>query len=227
MIIKISNLLSPKQVSDIRENLDKASWVNGNETAGTQAIGVKHNQQVEATDPKAQHCGNMILDALAQHPTFISAALPLKIFPPMFNRYESDETYGLHVDNSIRFVRGTNVRIRTDLSATVFLTDPNDYEGGELIIEDKSTSHSFKLNAGDMILYPSTRLHKVTPVTSGARISACFWLQSMIRDHEQREILYDLDQSVQSLTTLHGNDHKDVMSTSAIYHRLIQRWADT
>lgn len=227
MILSIENLLSETQVQDIRSRLDDAQWVCGEQTAGAQAIGVKHNQQVDDQDAQGRHCAEMILGALAQHPTFISAALPLKIFPPLFNHYGVGETYGAHVDNAIRFVPGTNVRVRTDLSATLFLTDPDDYDGGHLTIANKSSTHRFKGKAGDMILYPSTRLHHVTPVTKGARISACFWLQSMVRDHEQREVLYDLDQSVQSLTVLHGNEHQDVMRTSAIYHRLIQKWADT
>jgi PKHD-type hydroxylase len=227
MIIPIPDVFTADQVRQIRQYLDDAPWQDGSITAGGQAISVKHNQQLDEQAQLTRQLSDAVLDALARTPLFISAALPMKIYPPMFNRYGVGETYGLHVDNAIRVVPGTPTRIRTDLSATLFLSDPDEYEGGELRIEDKFGSHSVKLNAGDLILYPSTSLHKVEPVTKGARVASFFWLQSMIRQHEQRDVLFDLDQSIQSLTEQHGNDHADVMRLSGIYQNLIQQWADT
>jgi len=227
MIIPIHQVFSREQVQQIREYLDDAEWVDGAATAGQQASSVKHNQQLEHDSTLCQQLGDVVLDALARHSTFISAALPQKIYPPLFNRYAVGEAYGLHVDNAIRIVPGTATRVRTDLSATLFLSDPDEYEGGELCIQDKFGSHKVKLAAGDMILYPSTSLHRVEPVTAGHRVSSFFWMQSMVRNHDQRDVLFDLDTSIQSLTTQHAHDHSDVMRLSAIYQNLIQQWVDT
>ncbi len=227
MIIPIHQVFTREQVSQIRGYLDDAEWVDGAETAGAQASSVKRNQQLSQDSALCQQLGDVVLDALARHSTFISAALPQKIYPPLFNRYSVGETYGLHVDNAIRVVPGTAVRVRTDLSATLFLSDPDEYEGGELTIQDKFGSHHVKLSAGDMILYPSTSLHRVEPITKGQRVSSFFWLQSMVRNHEQRDVLFDFDTSVQSLTSQHGHDHADVIRLSGIYQNLIQQWIDT
>jgi len=226
-MIVIPQVLSPLQLQNINHIIAKQDWVDGAITGGEQSNTVKNNQQLPADSGVVKGLEEQVLSALSQHPVFISAALPLKIFPPMFNRYTVGETYGLHVDNAIRIPPHSPTRIRTDLSATLFLTEPDAYEGGELIVENHYGSQSIKLAAGDMILYPSTRLHQVTPVTSGERISAVFWLQSMVRNDEHRSTLFDLDQSVQSLTSLHGHEHADVMRLSAIYHNLVRQWAET
>ncbi len=227
MIIVIPAVFSASEVSKIRSNLDAAEWQDGSTTAGSQAQQVKHNQQLALDNKIAQQLGDVIINTLSQQPTFVSAALPLRIFPPMFNRYRTGNTYGLHVDNAIRYVPGNPTPIRTDLSATLFLCDPQEYEGGELVIEDNFGSQRIKLNAGDLVLYPSTSLHTVTPVSDGARTCAVFWLQSMVRSNQQRETLFELDQSVQSLTAELGAGHDDVVRLSGVYHNLIRQWADT
>ena len=227
MIIVIPAVFSASEVSKIRSHLDAAEWQDGSTTAGSQAQQVKHNQQLALDNKIAQQLGDVIINTLSQQPTFVSAALPLRIFPPMFNRYRTGNTYGLHVDNAIRYVPGNPTPIRTDLSATLFLCDPQEYEGGELVIEDNFGSQRVKLNAGDLVLYPSTSLHTVTPVSDGARTCAVFWLQSMVRSNQQRETLFDLDQSVQSLTAELGAGHDDVVRLSGVYHNLIRQWADT
>lgn len=225
-MIPIRKVFTSEQVQQIRMHLDKADWQAGEITAGQQARSVKHNQQLPQDAPLTQQIGDLILDALARHSVFISAALPQKILPPMFNRYSVGETYGLHVDNAIRVIPGTAIRLRTDLSATLFLSDPDEYDGGDLQIEDRCGSQRVKLAAGDMILYPSTSVHQVIPVTAGSRVCAVFWLQSMVRSHEQRTMLFDLDQSIQSLTSLHGHEHQDVTRLSGVYQNLIRQWAD-
>lgn len=227
MIIVIPAVFSASEVTKIRSHLDAADWQDGSTTAGSQAQQVKHNQQLALDSKVAQQLGDVIINTLSQQPTFVSAALPLRIFPPMFNRYRTGNTYGLHVDNAIRYVPGNPTPIRTDLSATLFLCDPQEYEGGELVIEDNFGSQRVKLNAGDLVLYPSTSLHTVTPVSDGARTCAVFWLQSMVRSNQQRETLFELDQSVQSLTAELGAGHDDVVRLSGVYHNLIRQWADT
>jgi PKHD-type hydroxylase len=226
LMIPIRNVFTPEQVRQLRLHLDQADWHAGDITAGQQAGRVKHNQQLPQDAALTQQLGDLILDALARHPVFISAALPQKILPPMFNRYRIGETYGLHVDNAIRIVPGTAIRVRTDLSATLFLSDPDEYEGGDLQIQDHGGSQRVKLAAGDMILYPSTSVHQVLPVTAGSRVCAVFWLQSMVRSQEQRTLLFDLDESIQSLASQHGPEHQDVTRLSAVYQNLIRQWAD-
>jgi PKHD-type hydroxylase len=226
MIITIPNVLSSTQIAECRTHLNAAEWIDGKVTAGSQSGAVKHNQQLAENSPTAIAIGDAILDALARHPLFISAALPLKIFPPLFNKYEDGGAFGLHVDNAIRHVPGTITRLRTDLSATLFFSEPDEYEGGELIIEDNFGAQTVKLAAGDMILYPSTSLHQVTPVTRGARVCSFFWMQSMIRDNHQREMLFDMDQTIQSLTALHGSNDPHVVRLSGIYHNLVRQWAE-
>lgn len=227
MIIPIHNVLDQEQLAGVRNLLSDADWQDGLHTAGQQAASVKRNHQLPENSELAQYLGELVLQALSAHPVFVSAALPLKIFPPMFNRYQQDETYGLHVDNALRVVPGTPVRIRTDLSATLFLNEPDEYHGGELRIEDNYAAQEIKLSAGDMILYPSTLLHTVQPVISGCRLASFFWVQSMVRNHEQRELLFNLDQSVQSLIKQHDSQHQDVLRLSGIYQNLIRQWSDT
>jgi PKHD-type hydroxylase len=179
--------------------LDQAEWVDGRATAGHQSARAKDNLQLPEDHPAARQIGDMILNALGQNALFISSALPARVFPPLFNRYEGGQSFGTHVDNAIRQVTGTAHRIRTDLSATLFLSQPHDYDGGELTVEDTYGTHSVKLPAGHMVLYPATSLHHVRPVTRGARISSFFWIQSMIRDDGQRALLFDLDVAIQRL----------------------------
>jgi PKHD-type hydroxylase len=227
MIIPIHNVLDQEQLAVVRKLLAEADWQDGLQTAGQQSASVKRNHQLTERSELAEYLGDLVLQALSTHPVFVSAALPLKIYPPMFNRYEEGETYGLHVDNAMRVVPGTPVRVRTDLSATLFLNEPEDYHGGELRIEDNYAAQEIKLTAGDMILYPSTLLHTVQPVLSGCRLASFFWIQSMVRSHEQRELLFNLDQSVQSLIQQHNAQHHDVLRLSGIYQNLIRQWSDT
>jgi PKHD-type hydroxylase len=215
VIVPIANVLTAEQVARMRAQLDQANWIDGAATAGGQALSAKQNLQLGEQDPLARELGDLILMALARNPLFISAALPLKILPPMFNRYSDGGTYGLHVDNAIRVIPGTVTRVRTDLSATLFLAGPDEYDGGELEVEGQYGTQRVRLHAGDMILYPSTSLHRVF-----------FWIQSMVRDHQRREILFDLDTSIQSLTAADARS-QDLQRLTAIYHRLIQQWADT
>lgn len=227
MLVCIPNVLSKEQVFQCRERMATTEWVDGKVTAGEQSATVKYNSQLPENSPLANDIGNLILDALARSPTFMAAALPLKIFPPLFNRYENGGHFGVHVDNAIRRVSGTTVRVRTDLSATLFFSEPEEYDGGELVIEDVYGVQEIKLAAGDMVLYPSTSLHRVEPVTRGARICSFFWMQSMVRDDGQRALLYDLDRSIQELALEQGIEHPNVVRLSGIYHNLIRRWADT
>lgn len=227
MLISIPGLLTKAEVSAFRAALDKADWVDGKVTAGEQSGAVKRNQQIAEGSALANRLGDMVLDALARNETFVSASLPLKIFPPLFNRYQGGEHFGTHVDNAIRIVPGTPVRVRTDLSMTLFLSAPDEYDGGVLTIEDNYGTQEVKLEAGDIVLYPSTSLHHVTPVTRGARVSSFFWLQSMVRDDGERTLLFDLDSSIRSLAATHGSNDPEVVRLSGIYHNLLRRWADT
>ena len=226
MIHHIPNVLSKEQVQYFRHEMDQVSWVNGKITAGTLSATVKQNQQLPEEHLLTEHLGNIILESLGQHTLFLSAAIPLDIIPPLFNRYEQQEAFGFHVDNSIRGIRGTNERLRTDLSCTIFLSEPEEYEGGDLVIEDTYGYHEVKLPAGDMILYPSTSLHEVTAVSSGCRIASFFWVQSMIRDEANRHMLFNLDQSIQNLRIELGDQHQEVMKLTNLYHNLMRKWAE-
>ena len=227
MLITIPSVLSQDEVNQVRAHLDAADWEDGSTTAGPQSIEVKRNQQLPAASDAAQTLGKFILQKLTADPLFISAALPARILPPMFNKYEQAETFGSHIDNAIRVNPLTQERLRTDLSMTLFLSAPEDYDGGELVIEDHYGTQTVKLPAGDMILYPATSLHEVTPVTRGARVSSFFWLQSMIRSDAHRRILFDLDQSIQSLSTTIGSNATETVRLTGIYHNLIRTWAET
>jgi PKHD-type hydroxylase len=225
MLLTIPEVLTVEQVSDARKKLDAAEWVDGKVTAGHQSARNKDNQQLPEGHPVAQELGEIILNALGQNPLFVSAALPLKVFPPLFNRYQGGQSFGTHVDNAIRQVTGTPHRLRTDLSATLFLSAPEEYEGGELIVEDTYGVHSVKLPAGHMVLYPSTSLHHVRPVTRGARVCSFFWLQSMVRDDGKRTLLFDLDTATQRISA-DAPMHPSAIQLTGIYHNLLRRWAE-
>jgi|SRR5687767_1740739 PKHD-type hydroxylase len=224
MILQVPNVLGPEQVAQTRRLLDGANWVDGRVTAGAQSARAKDNLQLAETDPLARQLGDQIVAALQRNPLFISAALPLRVFPPLFNRYEGGQSFGNHVDNAIR-QSATGLRIRTDLSATLFLAGPEEYDGGELMIEDTFGVHSVKLPAGHMVLYPSSSLHHVRPVVRGARVASFFWLQSMVRDDGQRTLLFDLDAAIQRLSA-DVPDHPATVQLTAVYHNLLRRWAD-
>lgn len=226
MLLQIPEVLSAEQVARLRQALDQADWVNGRVTAGYQSARAKNNEQLPQEHPLTRQGGDLILGALERNALFISAALPAKIYPPLFNRYQGGQAFGAHVDNAIRQIPGTPQRVRTDLSATLFLSDPQDYDGGELVIEDTYGVHSVKLPAGHLILYPASSLHHVRPVTRGARLASFFWIESMVRDDAQRTLLFDLDAAIQRLNTRVADDPALVQLTG-IYHNLIRRWADS
>ena len=225
MLLQIPDVLNGPEVARARARLDESDWVDGRVTAGYQSSRVKDNEQLPEDHPVARELGEMILTALQRNPLFISAALPLRVFPPLFNRYRGGHSFGNHVDNAIRQITGTAMRIRTDLSATLFLAEPDEYDGGELVVEDTYGVHSVKLPIGHMVLYPSTSLHHVRPVTRGARVASFFWIQSMLRDDAERTLLFDLDTAIQRLTVDMPN-HPAAVQLTAVYHNLLRRWAD-
>jgi len=225
MVITIPDILTADELAQARVALDGAEWVDGKVTAGYQAQTVKHNLQLPEGHPVAVKLGEMVLAALARTPLFMSAALPLRVFPPMFNRYTGGGHFGTHVDTAIRALASTGQRIRTDVSATLFFSSPEEYDGGELLIEDTYGVHKVKLPAGSIVLYPSTSLHRVTPVTRGARLASFFWIQSMIRGDADRTLLYDLDAAIQKLAKDAPGNLAGVQLTG-IYHNLLRRWAE-
>jgi PKHD-type hydroxylase len=225
MLLHIPDVLTAEQIAECRKALGEADWEDGRATAGYQSARVKNNRQLPERHPTAQRLGDMILTTLERHPLFMSGALPLKVVPPLFNRYENSQTYGNHIDGAIRPVAGTPHRVRTDLSATLFLTAPEDYDGGELVIEDTFGAQRVKLPAGQMILYPGSSLHRVEPVTRGVRICAFFWIQSMVRDDGQRRMLFELDTTIQQLAAT-VTDQAPVIKLTNIYHNLLRQWAD-
>jgi PKHD-type hydroxylase len=220
-------VLSKDQVAHCRRRLEAAEWVDGRVTAGAQSGLVKRNAQVAEGSAVAVELGDLILDALGAAPLFVSAALPLKTFPPLFNRYAGGQSFGAHVDNAIRPVRGRPVRVRTDLSCTLFLSEPDDYDGGELVIDGPFGTQEVKLGAGDLVLYPGTSLHQVAPVTRGERLASFFWVQSMVRDAAARSVLFDLDQAAQAHALAHGQDHPLTVQLTGVYHNMVRLWADT
>ena len=224
MLSHIEGVLSPDQVARFREMLAEAAWVDGRVTAGEQSARAKTNLQVPEDSPVARELGETVLMALGRNPAFVSAALPLRVFPPLFNRYDEGMGFDTHVDNAIRFAGP--VRFRTDVSCTLFLTDPDDYDGGELIVEDAYGEHAVKLPAGDMIVYPATSLHRVAPITRGSRWSSFFWAQSMVKSDEQRTLLWDLDQAIQRLSLKVGQGDPEVVSLTGTYHNLLRMWAE-
>jgi len=225
MLIQIAEVFSAAEAAQIRQRLEQADWVDGRVTAGHQSAQVKHNRQLPEQHPLAQELGELILQRLSANNLFMSAALPRKIFPPLFNRYEGGESFGYHVDNAVRVVPGTSERVRTDLSATLFFSDPDTYDGGELVVDDTYGPRSVKLPAGHLVLYPGTSLHKVNPVTRGARISAFFWMQSVVREDSQRNLLLDMDVAIQRLNQ-DAAGHPSIVQLTGIYHNLLRRWAD-
>ena len=225
MLIQIPEVLSAEQVAHARRLLDAAEWVDGKVTAGHQSARAKNNMQLAEGHPVGRELGELIVGALQRQPLFLTAALPLHVFPPLFNRYAGGQSFGNHVDNAIRQVPGTSHRIRTDLSCTLFLSGPDEYDGGELMVEDVYGVHSVKLPAGHLVLYPSTSLHHVRPVTRGARVSSFFWLQSMVRDDGDRTLLFDLDAAIRSLTHERA-DHPIAVQLTAVYHNLLRKWSE-
>lgn len=225
MLLHIPGVLTADQVVALRAKLDAADWQDGRVTAGYQSAQVKHNEQLPEEHPVAREGGDLVLQALQRSPLFMSAALPLRIFPPLFNRYQGGGHFGSHVDNAIRQVPGMPVRIRTDLSATLFLAGPDEYDGGELEVEDTYGAHSVKLPAGDLVLYPSTSLHLVRPVTRGARVASFFWIQSLVRSDADRTLLFDLDSAIQRLA-IDVPQHPAGVQLTGVYHNLVRRWAE-
>lgn len=225
MLIQVPDVLTREEVTRFRQALDSTEWIDGKVTAGYQSARVKDNSQLSEANPIAQQLGNDILSALHSSPIFIAAALPLRIFPPLFNRYAGGQSFGNHVDNSIRRIASTGQQIRTDLSVTLFLSDPDEYDGGELVIEDTYGQQSIKFPAGHAVLYPSTSLHHVRPVTRGARVSSFFWLQSMIRNDGHRRLLLELDMVVQRLAQ-DLPEHPAPVELTGIYHNLLREWAE-
>ncbi|HEX2840538.1 Fe2+-dependent dioxygenase [Hyphomicrobium sp.] len=226
MLVTIPDLLKPEEVAHIRGVLDATQWVDGRTTAGDQAGKVKNNLQVPIDSPAAQELGQIVLRALAASPAFTTAALPLRVLPPMFNRYDVGMTFGAHVDGSIRALPGGQ-RMRTDVSSTLFLTPPEDYDGGELVVHDTYGTHTVKLPAGHLVVYPATSMHSVTPVTRGSRWASFFWTQSLVKDDWQRHMLYDLDMSIMSIRSRLPDDDPAVVGLAAHYHNLIRHWSET
>ena len=226
MLIPIPDLLDAEHLVALRALIDDAPWTDGNLTSGYQSALAKKNMQLPEDCAQAREAGQIVLDALGRSPLFIAAALPLKIFPPLFNRYEAEQAFGTHIDNAIRIQAGTGFRIRSDLSITVFLADPDSYDGGELTVETQFGVQQVKLPAGHAVLYPSSSLHRVEPITRGARVASFFWIQSMVRDDVARSTLFDLDQSIQVLATSAGQDDPAIIRLTGVYHNLLRRWAD-
>ncbi|WP_404711015.1 Fe2+-dependent dioxygenase [Sphingomonas sp. MMS24-J13] len=222
-MIVIPGVLAHDQLEIMRTRLSAAEWTDGNATSGHQSAGAKRNCQLPENSADARALGEVVLGALSRSPLFVAAALPLRVYPPLFNRYQTGDGFGDHIDSAIRIRPGTDLRVRTDLSATLFLNDPDEYDGGELVAEGQPP---VKLPAGDMVLYPATTVHRVTPVTRGTRIASFFWIQSMVRDGQARAMLLDLDRSVQELSVIAGAQAPAVVRLTGLYHNLLRRWAD-
>ena len=225
MLLHVPAVLTPAQVAEMRTALDAAEWTDGRQTVGIQGAQVKRNLQLPEASPLRADLGRQILAALSRNPLFFAAALPLKTLPPRFNRYQGGGEYGFHVDGAVMRADG-ELQVRSDLSCTLFLSGPDEYEGGELVISDTYGEHGVKLQAGDLILYPSSSLHRVTPVTRGARVAAFFWIQSMVRDGEQRRMLFEMDTAIEALRRSQA-DNAAVLQLTGVYHNLLRRWAET
>jgi PKHD-type hydroxylase len=226
MMLKIADVLNAGQVRQCRQALEQAEWIDGRATAGHVAAKAKNNLQLPLDHPLARQLGDFILGILSQNSSFISAALPLRILPPRFNRYEGGGDYGFHIDNSIFGVPGTHERIRTDLSATLFFSDPDEYDGGELVVQDTYGAHTVKLPAGHMVVYPGASLHRVTPVTRGTRYASFFWTQSLIREDNRRSLLWEMDNAIQNVSKAMPN-HESIPQLTGVYHNLIREWSNT
>ncbi|HEX5124987.1 MAG TPA: Fe2+-dependent dioxygenase [Rhodanobacteraceae bacterium] len=227
MLLHVANVLGAAELERCRGWLMGADWRDGRATAGHQSARAKQNRQLAEDDPVARQLGGVIVDALSRNTTFFAGALPRRIFPPLFNRYEGGESFGMHVDNAVRYDRSVEPAqpLRTDLSATLFLSDPGDYDGGELVIEDTYGAHAVKLPAGDLVLYPGSSLHEVRPVTRGTRVAAFFWIQSLVRSDAQRRMLFDLDVSIQAMTQ-RVPDAPELVRLTGVYHNLLRAWSD-
>lgn len=228
MLLHIPDLLSSSDLSALRERLADARWEDGRSTAGYRSAEAKRNEQVPEDDPAARVLGDILTERLLAHPTFFSAAIPLRIYPPLFNRYQGGQSFGMHVDNAVRYDRRVSppVAVRTDISATLFLSEPDDYDGGELVVEDTYGVHEVKLPAGHLVLYPASSLHRVNPVTRGARVASFFWVQSMVADTARRRLLFDMDVSIQELTASQA-DPATLLRLTGIYHNLLREWSQT
>jgi PKHD-type hydroxylase len=226
MLICVPDVLSKSEVAEFRGAMDSASWEDGRSTAGAQSAMVKKNEQLPPDGETSRKLGERVIKALTVSPLFISAAIPRHIFPPLFNRYGVGQHFGVHVDNAVRGDHLTGMRIRTDLSVTLFLSEPEDYDGGELLVEDHYGAQEIKLPAGHLVLYPATSLHTVTPITRGVRVASFFWLQSMIRDAQARSMIFDLDTTIQGLVGRLGRDDPEIVKLSGLYHNLIRYWAE-
>ena len=227
MLIAIPDVLDADGVARVRAVIDAAAWIDGNATSGAQSALAKRNEQLPEDSEAARQGGTIVLDALAASPRFVASALPLKVFPPLFNRYAGGQAFGAHVDNAVRIRRGSDFRIRSDLSATLFLDDPDSYDGGELVIETQFGEQRIKLPAGHMVVYPASSVHRVTPVTRGVRTASFFWIQSMVRDEAARALLFELDQGVQGVAGAMGQNHPETIRLTGVYHNLLRRWAET
>jgi len=225
MIVRIASVLSADELAVTRARLEEGAWADGRLTAGYQSAQVKSNLQLPQNDPAAREAGEVVMRGLERCALFASAALPRHVYPPLFNRYEPGMAFGAHIDNAVRSVPGTPHRLRTDVSATLFLSPAHEYDGGELTIEDTYGSHAVKLEAGDMIVYPASSVHSVSPVTRGARIAAFFWIQSLVRDDGARALLFDLDTSIRRLTATAAN-REELVRLTGCYHNLLRRWAE-
>lgn len=225
MMVRVPAVLNRDQVAECRKALAAADWIDGKATVGDQGAQVKKNRQLPELSPVGQQLGQVILGALAKNPLFFAAALPLRTVPPLFNRYEGGENYGMHIDGAVRAVPGTNFFLRTDLSSTLFLSDPEEYDGGELEVLDTYGKHAVKLPAGDLILYPASSLHRVLPVTRGSRICSFFWTQSMVRDDRRRAMLFDLDNAIRTLRQKHG-ETPETLTLGGHYHNLLRLWTE-
>ena len=225
MLLHIPHVLTREQVRACRARLDAADWADGRITAGSQSAQVKRNLQLPQSSPVARELSALVEQTLRQQPLFFSAALPKRFFPPLFNCYEGGMNFGNHVDNALRYLPGTTDAVRTDVSATLFLSDPDEYDGGELVVEDTYGVHSVKLPAGDIVVYPSTSLHRVEPVSRGARVASFMWIQSLVREDARRTLLFDMDMNIQRLRERHG-DTEELVGLTSTYHNLLRLWAE-
>jgi PKHD-type hydroxylase len=225
MLLHAKNVLDAKQLAHARAALERAEWADGRATAGYQSSRAKHNAQLPEDSAVARELGAIVLDAVARHATFMAGALPRRIYPPLFNRYAEGQSFDFHIDNAVRYPRGGADPVRTDLSATLFLSDPDEYDGGELVIDDTFGTHAVKLPAGDLLLYPASSVHKVNPVTRGARVASFFWIQRLVRDDGERALLFDLDVAIQRLNR-DAADHPSLVALVGVYHNLLRRWSD-
>jgi PKHD-type hydroxylase len=225
MILQVPHVLNGEQVARCRDVIAQLKWVDGRLTAGHQSALAKDNLQLPEDSPDARELGDIIRAALERHPLFISAALPLRVFPPLFNRYDAGMSFGTHLDNAIRHVTGTSYRVRTDIAATLFLSQPDEYDGGELVIDDLYGAHSVRLPAGELVLYPASSLHRVTPVTRGSRLASIFWVQSLVREDHHRSLLFELDMAINQVNQALPN-HAAVVALTNCYHNLLRQHAE-